>query len=71
MGLSHNIYAVRGARQTRPSKRSILCRNASEAKDCKTRTAKAKDMLRIEQYAKQNKVSLDAAMVAFVQGRVR
>lgn len=70
MGGRNNIYAVRGARQTRPSKRAIR-RNAIEANDCKTRTAKAKDMLRIEQYAKQNKVSLDAAMVAFLQGQVR
>lgn len=65
--LKNGIYAVKGAKPKRVSKRRVYMHNAALSKAAADAIEKGKQMARIEAYAKEHRVTILQAMVHFME----
>lgn len=64
--LKNSIYAVRGSRPKRVSKKQAQIRNAVESNAAGVDIAKGKKMAIIEAYAKEHGITITQAMIQFM-----
>lgn len=64
--LPNAIFAVRGAKSKKASDADIMKANMKLSAATRRATEKAVQMAKIEKYAKENKISITAAMIHFM-----
>lgn len=64
--LKNGIYAVKGAKPKRVSKKRVHLHNVALSNAAGAAIEKGKDMAKIEAYAKEHRVSITQAMIHFM-----
>lgn len=64
--LPNAVYAVKGARNKKPSKSIAIKSNAKDSSATKKAISDGKKMAKVEAYAKEHKVTIAQAMIHFM-----